>query len=160
MLNLYSFNFYYNILIYFREDDSAASDVFVPFSWYKLTYILDSVSSVHQENVNEVIYGLSTYINEFLSVNIKIPSEENFEKRVKSRFRVPDGNTILSMYGKWLFDAAKLSAPGYVSVFIFCDLIRQEQRKEQRKRAVFSVRYSAESRLCLLKKSTLVSSLM
>ncbi len=60
--------------------------------------------------------SIAAYVHEFLTVNVKLPVTDtgSFDKKGRSKYRVPDGNTILNMYGKYLFEAAKMNTPGYV----------------------------------------------
>ncbi|KAJ3357804.1 hypothetical protein HDU83_002932 [Entophlyctis luteolus] len=82
------------------------NETFVVYSWHRLIYIIGDVNSIESPEIFHVaIKGISKVIDEFCAVGTK--------KEFNETVNAPDGNTLLKMFGKWLFEAVSRKSPEY-----------------------------------------------
>ncbi|KAJ3024755.1 UNVERIFIED_CONTAM: hypothetical protein HDU68_007809 [Siphonaria sp. JEL0065] len=80
------------------------SEKFTVYAWHRFTYIIGNVNNIESsENFYVAIKGISRVVDSFLLVGTR----REFHPDVNA----PDGNTLLHMFGPWLFEAVTRKSP-------------------------------------------------
>ncbi|CAG8459818.1 2057_t:CDS:10 [Ambispora leptoticha] len=83
---------------------------FVYYAWYRIIYLINYPCALPPSNFALSIMGIGRIIDAFQSignsVSQKIHQKENSSQGLFST--IPDGNTLLHMFGKWLFEACAI----------------------------------------------------
>jgi len=79
-------------------------DNYVFYAWHRILTILDDLNNIQNpNNFLQAFQGVESLVGEFMAVQKKLPPN----------VIPPDGNTILHVFGKWLFEAIQLSRQGF-----------------------------------------------
>lgn len=100
-------------------------EAFVVFAWQRMLYIVGDITSVPAKNFALVIMGIGKMVESFQAVG--------FQKDTQKL--PPDGNTILDLYGRWLFDTCVMDgaefSEGRAEAFgILCRIFSQQQKRQ------------------------------
>ncbi|KAI9347302.1 hypothetical protein BDR26DRAFT_855004 [Obelidium mucronatum] len=80
------------------------SEKFTVYAWHKFTYIIGNINAIEApENFYVAVKGISRVVDSFLLVGTR----REFHPEVTA----PDGNTLLHMFGPWLFEAVTRKSP-------------------------------------------------
>ena len=79
-------------------------DKYVFYAWHRVLTLLDDLNHIQNPgNFFQAFQGVEALVAEFLAVDKNLPPN----------CIAPDGNTILHIFGKWLFEAIQLSRSGF-----------------------------------------------
>eukprot|EP01116_Phalansterium_solitarium_P011073 TRINITY_DN26680_c0_g1_i1.p1 TRINITY_DN26680_c0_g1~~TRINITY_DN26680_c0_g1_i1.p1 ORF type:complete len:538 (-),score=150.79 TRINITY_DN26680_c0_g1_i1:8-1621(-) len=116
-----------------REQVSSLSlaDDFVFFAWYRMLHIVGNPNALLDPRIYlKAMEGVQSLVSGFLNV----VNRDN-SKKPHRRVNGPDGNTILHIFGGWLFEALKLSRPNFedgtaLAVETMCDLFHVKRHSK------------------------------
>ncbi|CAG8471515.1 1328_t:CDS:2 [Acaulospora colombiana] len=111
---------------------------FVYFAWHRMIYLIDNPCLLPPANFSLAIMGIGRVIDAFQSIG-QANIQKSAQNEIESSFVIiPDGNTILHMFGPWLFQACTMNRndPGYQigraeSFGILCRIFCLPQRREK-----------------------------
>nr|CAG8510797.1 3940_t:CDS:10 [Entrophospora candida] len=84
---------------------------FVYFAWYQMIYLVNNPCVLPSPNFSLAISGIARIVDSFLmigSLNNQRPTIKDTE--TSHAYLTPDGNTILNMFGRWLFQACSIKS--------------------------------------------------
>ncbi|KAJ3248449.1 hypothetical protein HDU78_000611 [Chytriomyces hyalinus] len=116
---------------------------FAVYAWHRLTYIIGNVNSIESPEIFHVaIKGIAKVVDAFHAVGIDSGAESDSNS--------PEGNTLLHMFGAWLFEAVTRKSPEYEdgiseAYAILCRIFCQRQRRKQFLQTYLARFYSALS---------------
>ncbi|KAH6589779.1 hypothetical protein BASA61_005506 [Batrachochytrium salamandrivorans] len=108
------------------------SNEFLVYSWHRIIYVISDPCKLSARNFQVAITGLSKLISLLNSVDAQSPSSVN-GKYICRRI---DGNTILNMFGEWIFQAANMDEIGFEdgraeALGILCRVFSNYQQSEK-----------------------------
>ncbi|KAJ3060966.1 hypothetical protein HK102_009301, partial [Quaeritorhiza haematococci] len=97
-------------------------------------------------NFDVAVMGISKVVDEFHRIGTTVDKSDP----VQASTSVPDGNTLLNMFGEWLFEACTKPAPEfedgkYRAYAILCGIFSQPQRRNPFLRTYLERFYTALS---------------
>ncbi|CAG8555493.1 1092_t:CDS:10, partial [Cetraspora pellucida] len=112
---------------------------FVYYAWHRMVYLINNPCTLPSSNFSSAISGIGKVIEAFQIIGqptIHKSSQQDLQQ--DSFFAIPDGNTILRMFGPWLFQACMMSRPdagtqlGRAAAFgILCRIFCLPQKREK-----------------------------
>ncbi|CAG8500511.1 8579_t:CDS:10 [Ambispora gerdemannii] len=84
---------------------------FVYYAWYRIIYLIDHPCALPPSNLALSIMGIGRIIDAFQSIGNSV-SQKAHQKESSNQglfSTIPDGNTLLNMFGKWLFEACAIN---------------------------------------------------
>lgn len=96
-------------------------DDFVFYAWHRVLNILGNLNKIPTaQNFFAAFCGVEVLVQQYL----RIGNSDASKKRVLP----PDGNTILHIFGQWLFEALQLDRPGFdegtaLAIKILCNIL-------------------------------------
>ncbi|CAG8721583.1 1054_t:CDS:2, partial [Acaulospora morrowiae] len=111
---------------------------FVYFAWHRMIYLIDNPCLLPPVNFSLAILGIGRVIDAFQAIG-QSNLQRSAQKDIENSFAIiPDGNTILHMFGPWLFQACtiNLNDSGYQigraeSFGILCRIFCLPQKREK-----------------------------
>lgn len=124
---------------------------FVYFAWHRMIYLSNNPCSLPSSNFSLAILGIGRTIDAFQGIGQINNIQKSAQKDIESSLAmIPDGNTILHMFGPWLFQACtmKRHEAGYQSgraeaFGILCRIFCLPQRREKFSRKYITQFYFA-----------------
>ncbi|KAJ3271069.1 hypothetical protein HDV01_007082 [Terramyces sp. JEL0728] len=100
------------------------------FDRLKVRDMIQNPVELESLNFQTAIYGLSKLVDEIHAFDVDIP------EKITITESIVNGNTLLRMFGEWLFDAAAASKPGYEAgraeaLAVLCRIFNKLQRYEK-----------------------------
>ncbi|KAI8996097.1 hypothetical protein BC832DRAFT_567895 [Gaertneriomyces semiglobifer] len=131
---------------------------FVYYSWHRMTYMLGDPNTLPPANFEVAIMGVSRIVQEWHMVGY------DAEPLDEIACGVPDGNTILYMFGGWLFESALKVGPEYAvgkaeALGVLCRIFSQPQRRKSFA-GVYLEQYYAAVRLGLTDDNHVLTSII
>ncbi|KAI9093828.1 hypothetical protein DFS34DRAFT_665968 [Phlyctochytrium arcticum] len=104
---------------------------FVYYAWHRMIYLLGNPNALHAKNFEVAIRGIARVVAVWHSIGQTAQLENADEAST-----VPDGNTLLHMFGGWLFEAVSKMGSEYAegkaeSLGILCRIFCQPQRRRK-----------------------------
>ncbi|KAI9207404.1 uncharacterized protein BJ171DRAFT_494756 [Polychytrium aggregatum] len=101
---------------------------FVVYAWHQMIYMIGNPNMLPFRNFEEAIRGISKVVGEFHAIGIETDSVKLMNATV------PDGNTLLHMFGSWLFEATTKQQSEFnkgkaIAFEILCRIVCQPQRR-------------------------------
>ncbi|KAG0235098.1 glycosyl transferase [Actinomortierella wolfii] len=90
----------YNVTLDLRAE-------FVYYAWHRVTYLLMNPARLPPGNCLIAVNGIGRLVETFLSVGRNVAVDDYHDHRPVTP---PDGNTLMHMYGSWLFDISAISS--------------------------------------------------
>ncbi|CAG8478444.1 10073_t:CDS:10 [Diversispora eburnea] len=124
---------------------------FVYFAWHRMIYLINNPCSLPSTNFSFAILGIGRIIDSFQTIGQINHIQKSAQKDIESSLAIiPDGNTILHMFGTWLFQACTLKRNdigyqlGRAEAFgILCRIFCLPQRREKFSRKYITQFYFA-----------------
>ncbi|KAJ3343028.1 hypothetical protein HDU93_000198 [Gonapodya sp. JEL0774] len=118
------------------------------YAWHRMTYVISDPNLQTPENFEVAIRGLSRLVDIYHSVSN--PDDAPLDRATSKIPTCPDGNTLLGMFGAWLFKAARREEPEYEAgradaLAILCRIFCRPQRRAPFLRVHLELFYSAIS---------------
>ncbi|KAJ3171864.1 hypothetical protein HK101_011215 [Irineochytrium annulatum] len=119
------------ILINGHVVDLKLPNEFVLYSWHRMIYIIGNVNAIEAaQNFEVAMTGVSRVVDAFHSIGMTMSNDI----AKLTRASVPDGNTLLNMFGGWLFEATSRPTPDYgdgvsKALSILCRIFCLRQRR-------------------------------
>ncbi|KAF0561745.1 rap/ran GTPase-activating protein [Gigaspora margarita] len=114
---------------------------FVYFAWHRMVYLINNPCTLLSSNFSLAISGIGKIIEAFQLIglqNIFKSSHQDFFQDTGSFFSIPDGNTLLNMFGPWLFQACMMNRPDpgtqngrAVAFGVLCRIFCLPQKREK-----------------------------
>eukprot|EP01119_Soliformovum_irregulare_P013034 TRINITY_DN3433_c0_g4_i1.p1 TRINITY_DN3433_c0_g4~~TRINITY_DN3433_c0_g4_i1.p1 ORF type:complete len:1246 (+),score=344.03 TRINITY_DN3433_c0_g4_i1:113-3850(+) len=111
------------LAIIIGTDDPFTVDLtseYVFYTWYRMFTIIDNPNHFTDPKIFlEAMKGINHLVTLFLNIGT----------RSKQKIQPPDGNTILHIFGAWLFEAIKLNRPSFdegtaLAIEILCKIFK------------------------------------
>ncbi|RIA84468.1 hypothetical protein C1645_832213 [Glomus cerebriforme] len=111
---------------------------FVYFAWYRMVYLINNPCTLPSTNFISALSGIGRIIESFQTIG-QTNVQKTAQKDIESSFMsIPDGNTILNMFGSWLFQACSINRTdsgakqGRAEAYgILCRIFCLPQRREK-----------------------------
>mmetsp|Transcript_2685 Transcript_2685/g.9507 ORF Transcript_2685/g.9507 Transcript_2685/m.9507 type:complete len:1308 (+) Transcript_2685:68-3991(+) len=120
-----------------KIDDSVQNiqldDEYVFYSWHRMLNIIGNPSEVIQHPAIFLAFmnGVEILVNQYLKIGYasKVAGKDG------NRFLPPDGNTILHIFGTWLYDAIQFDRSGFdegtaLAMKILCNIMTTKHRTD------------------------------
>ncbi|PKC74810.1 hypothetical protein RhiirA1_510253 [Rhizophagus irregularis] len=111
---------------------------FVYFAWYRMVYLINNPCTLPSTNFILALSGIGRIIESFQTIgqtSVQKVAQKDIEGSLMS---IPDGNTILHMFGSWLFQACSINRTdlgakqGRAEAYgILCRIFCLPQRREK-----------------------------
>ncbi|RKO93932.1 hypothetical protein BDK51DRAFT_11033, partial [Blyttiomyces helicus] len=111
------------------------SQEFIFYSWHRMIYMIGNPNDLRAANFEVAIHGISTVVDVWHTEGATAP-------------KTPDGNTLLHMFGGWLFEAGAKKEPEFEegkseALGILCQIFCQPQRRQKFLRTYLERFYTA-----------------
>ena len=120
---------------------------FLYFAWYRMVYLINNPCILPSTNFTLAISGIGKIIESFQKVGVQKYTQKDIEGSLMS---IPDGNTILHMFGSWLFQACSINRTDFgakqgraEAYGILCKIFCLPQRREKFLRSYITQFYRA-----------------
>ncbi|CAI2169829.1 5127_t:CDS:10 [Funneliformis geosporum] len=111
---------------------------FVYFAWYRMVYLISNPCILPSANFTLALSGIGKIIESFQRVGQTYDQKSAQNDTEGSLMSIPDGNTLLRMFGSWLFQACSIKRAdsdvkqGRAEAYgILCKIFCLPQRREK-----------------------------
>ncbi|KAG9297725.1 hypothetical protein G9A89_011240 [Geosiphon pyriformis] len=125
---------------------------FVYYAWHRMIYLIDYPCALPPSNFALAITGIGRVIDSFQLIGQPVQQKMSSRDSQAALLTMPDGNTILRMFGTWLFEACALNQDDdeikkgrAIAYGILCRIFCSTQRHEKFLRTYITQFYRALS---------------